>query len=674
MNLLRGTSLLFVLILTALVHNAVSHSIIAGYAPGVSGMGFVNENNCLTDELIADYSLSNAAECARTCRPGESKTCYYKFVIERYPVNGQACNLCMPNATNTLCPNCQCVPGDGTQRMALTVNRMIPGPTIQVCKGDYIVVDVQNLLKSDSVTVHWHGIFQHGSPHYDGVPHLTQCPIMIHNTFRYQFFANNWGTHLWHAHTATQKLDGVFGSFIVRSPPQDEPHQNLYDFDLANHVIVINDWFKEEATSRFPGRRAGVVHQNADAFLINGKGRYIDPSSATSNIPFEVITVDANQRYRFRLINSFCTVCPTQLTIEGHSLTVITSDGQPMQPVVVDSIVSLAGERYDFVINTNQTPGAYWIQLRGLDDCAYNRIQQLALLQYEGASITPKTKEPTFDNPIPNGLVLDIASSVCSSTLNYICGNGLNNALSIDPDILKKEPDVKLHLSIAMQSYKPEEVFVPNTYKNFLVPSPKWIVATTINNISSTGPSSPPLTQLEDTPADAFCNSENLPPHCRPGALCTCIHLIKIPLNSIVEIILIDEFDTVSVRHPFHLHGYVFYVMGLGQPLGATTSSNTTNKMTLEYFKELEKKNQIERNFVSPQAKDDIPVPNNGYAIIRFRANNPGYWLLHCHQIFHHLAGMEVTLQVGEVSDMPKPPENFPRCGNFKPKIQSFTK
>lgn len=62
-----------------------------------------------------------------------------------------------------------------------------------------------------------------------------------------------------------------------------------------------------------------------------------------------------------------------------------------------------------------------------------------------------------------------------------------------------------------------------------------------INNISSTGPSSPPLTQLEDTPADAFCNAENLPAHCRPGAPCTCIHLIKIPLNSIVEIILIDE-------------------------------------------------------------------------------------------------------------------------------------
>lgn len=64
--------------------------------------------------------------------------------------------------------------------------------------------------------------------------------------------------------------------------------------------------------------------------------------------------------------------------------------------------------------------------------------------------------------------------------------------------------------------------------------------------------------------------------------------------------------------------------MGLGQPLGAITSSNSTNKMTLQYYKELEKKNRIQRNFVSPQAKDDIPIPNNGYAVIRFRADNPG--------------------------------------------------
>lgn len=80
---------------------------------------------------------------------------------------------------------------------------------------------------------------------------------------------------MWHAHTAAQKLDGIFGSFIVRESIENELYSNLYDFDLANHIIIANDWFKEESTARFPGRRAGAVRQIADSFLINGKGRFI---------------------------------------------------------------------------------------------------------------------------------------------------------------------------------------------------------------------------------------------------------------------------------------------------------------------------------------------------------------------------------------------------------------
>lgn len=56
-----------------------------------------------------------------------------------------------------------------------------------------------------------------------------------------------------------------------------------------------------------------------------------------------MITVDANQRYRFRFINSFCTSCAAELIVENHNLTVIASDGQFLKPEVVDSIVSLAG-------------------------------------------------------------------------------------------------------------------------------------------------------------------------------------------------------------------------------------------------------------------------------------------------------------------------------------------
>lgn len=96
----------------------------------------------------------------------------------------RACALCSPNVTNHMCANCQCVPGDGVDRMALTVNRMIPGPTIQVCKGDRLVIDVVNHIDEESVTIHWHGILQMKSPYFDGVPYVTQCPIQYANIFR----------------------------------------------------------------------------------------------------------------------------------------------------------------------------------------------------------------------------------------------------------------------------------------------------------------------------------------------------------------------------------------------------------------------------------------------------------------------------------------------------------
>lgn len=78
---------------------------------------------------------------------------------------------------------------------------MLPGPTIQVCKGDMVVVDVKNELLGESTTIHWHGLHQRANPYMDGVPHISQCPIPPHTTFRYTFEADAAGTHFWHSHT-----------------------------------------------------------------------------------------------------------------------------------------------------------------------------------------------------------------------------------------------------------------------------------------------------------------------------------------------------------------------------------------------------------------------------------------------------------------------------------------
>ena len=42
--------------------------------------------------------------------------------------------------------------------------------------------------------------------------------------------------------------------------------------------------------------------------------------------------------------------------------------------------------------------------------------------------------------------------------------------------------------------------------------------------------------------------------------------------------------------------------------------------------------------------KDTVIIPAGGYAVVYFRANNPGYWFLHCHIEVHQLEGMAVVI------------------------------
>lgn len=132
----------------------------------------------------------------------------------------------------------QCVTADGVERGLVTVNRQLPGPAVEVCKDDLVVVDVKNHMDGEAAAIHWHGVTQKGTPFADGVPFITQCPINSGNTFRYSFFAKNQGTQFYHSHSGLQKADGIYGPFIVRTP-DDFGFNDLYDFD--EFTLLISD-------------------------------------------------------------------------------------------------------------------------------------------------------------------------------------------------------------------------------------------------------------------------------------------------------------------------------------------------------------------------------------------------------------------------------------------------
>lgn len=118
-----------------------------------------------------------------------------------------------------------------------------------------------------------------------------------------------------------------------------------------------------------------------------------------------------------------------------------------------------------------------------------------------------------------------------------------------------------------------------------------------------------------------------------------CTHKVDIPLNAIVEVVLVDEgklpglleysdakasFGFLSVQqpnlsHPFHLHGYAYNVIGIGR-----SPDSNVKKINLKHALDLDRRGLLHRQYNLPPLKDTIAVPNNGYVVMRFRADNPG--------------------------------------------------
>lgn len=103
-----------------------------------------------------------------------------------------------------------------------------------------------------------------------------------------------------------------------------------------------------------------------------------------------------------------------------------------------------------------------------------------------------------------------------------------------------------------------------------------------------------------------------------------------------------------GISHPIHIHGHAFQVIDMGTreeyESGHSAFANATHL---------------------PVIKDTVTLRWNNFVKIRFRATNPGVWLLHCHVDFHHKVGMVLLLKVGNRTDLTQPPIDFPKCGSL---------
>ncbi|XP_073980243.1 uncharacterized protein [Rhodnius prolixus] len=610
----------------------------------------------LADQYQNNSASTNCNICLREC-DGVPRICYYKFKALLYTTMSLACGRCPSVKEDCYLP--QCVTADGVPRGITTFNRMLPGPYIQVCKGDTIVVDVVNKLLAGSTTVHWHGIHQRGTQYYDGTPGVTQCPIEPGDTFRYQFLADIPGSYFYHSHTGLQKEDGLSGPLIVRDVPKKKTK------DIPEYTIFIQDWMHLHVIDRFPGLPAlPNPARRPSSYLINGRGIYVGTNITFNEIaaqvgskdqpPVTTLTVTQGKTYKLRLIGGTCIACAITIFIQQHKFTVISGDdGRDVIPTTVDTIGINSGERYDVLINATQPVGSYWIAVTGTGEC--EGAKQLAVLRYDGAPPFPAANEKIT---APGPLDFNPEFSFCNIS-NQLCVFQLTATQPPSKELTMPKGDLRIPLAFGLYYYTVQELFYTGTYNPYFYALPGGVLLRSmINNISHVPAPSALISQYNDNPRDAFCE-----PQCSRAPTCICTYIIKIPLNSVVDVVIADtmSFQDILPPHPFHLHGYDFQVLEQG----------VFNTDPATGLKELNRRldNGDVRNDKAPM-KDVVSVAPGGYAIIRFLADNPGFWLMHCHLLFHQETGMAVVFQVGEPSDLPPIPKGFPTCGNFLPKVK----
>lgn len=76
-------------------------------------------------------------------------------------------------------------PDGAFERPVMGVNGKWPIPEIRASVGDQLVIKVHNMLGNQSTSIHFHGLYQNGTPEMDGAVGVTQCAIAPGSSFTY---------------------------------------------------------------------------------------------------------------------------------------------------------------------------------------------------------------------------------------------------------------------------------------------------------------------------------------------------------------------------------------------------------------------------------------------------------------------------------------------------------
>ncbi|XP_010920540.1 laccase-10 [Elaeis guineensis] len=526
-------------------------------------------------------------------------------------------------------------------RSIVTVNGKFPGPKIVAREGDRVIVKVINHIKNN-VTIHWHGVRQIQTGWADGPAYITQCPIQRGQTYVYNFtIVGQRGTLLWHAHISWMRVT-LYGAIIIL-PKRGVPYP--FPKPYKEIPVIFGEWFNADPEAVIAqALQTGAGPNVSDAYTINGLP---GPLYNCSKVDTFKLKVKPGKTYLLRMINAALND-ELFFSIANHTLTVVEVDAIYTKPFNSDTILITPGQTTNVLLRTKPSfPGATFLMAArpyatGLG--TFDNTTTAGLLEYKYTPSTPSNKNLPLSKPTLPSLNDTAFAANFTGKLR-----SLANAQF--PANVPQTVDKRFYFTVGLGTSpcpKNQTCQGPNGTK----------FAASVNNISFALPSTALLqahflgqskgvytTDFPSNPPFPF-NYTGTPPN--NTFVTNGTKAVVLPFNASVELVMQDTSIQGNESHPLHLHGFNFFVVGQG--FGNYDPSKDPAKF----------------NLADPIERNTFGVPAGGWVAIRFQADNPGVWFMHCHLDVHTSWGLRMAWVVND-GPLPNqkllpPPSDLPKC------------
>ncbi|KAI4373501.1 hypothetical protein MLD38_011620 [Melastoma candidum] len=523
----------------------------------------------------------------------------------------------------------------------VTVNGKFPGPTVVAREGDRLLVKVTNHVQNN-MSIHWHGIRQLRSGWADGPAYITQCPIQTGQSYLYNFTViGQRGTLWWHAHISWLRST-VYGPLIILPKSNDsypfaKPHKEV--------PIIFGEWFNSDPEAVISqALQTGGGPNVSDAYTINGLPGPLYNCSARDTFK---LRVKPGKTYMLRLINAALND-ELFFSIANHTVTVVDVDAVYVKPFDTETIIIAPGQTSNVLLKTKpSSPHATFMMLARpyvTGQGTFDNSTVAGILEYEPP--LKMKKLPLLKPVLP---ALNDTAFVANFTSRL---RSLGSAKF--PANVPRKVDKKFFFTVGLGTNPCNHGNNGTTCQG---PNGTMFAAS-INNISFTMPTTA-LLQAHYTGQSNGVADPNFPSYPKPTfnftgtppnntMVMNGTKVVVLEYNTSVELVLQDTSILGAESHPLHLHGINFYVVGQG--FGNFDPSNDPGRY----------------NLVDPVERNTVGVPSGGWVAIRFRADNPGVWFMHCHLEVHTSWGLKMAWVVldGHLPDQKllPPPADLPKC------------